>query len=647
MEDAPLWTPAGDDTHLDFFRKRINEKYDLHLVDYAELWDWSVKNYANFWEEFFHFSGIKHSQPYDEVVDISKGIADVPEWFRGCHLNFAENLLNRTEQQKDKIAASLLHHTLPSMKLRERVARIANALIDIGVRIGDRVVGYLPNSSTAVEAMLATASIGAIWSSTSPDFGSTGVLDRFKQIKPKVIFSVEAVRYNGKKHDHLNKLKTVVDGLPDLEKVIIHPFCSSTVDISQVKNSILLEDFLSDNTDLTYEQLPFNHPLFIMYSSGTTGSPKCMVHSAGGTLIQHMKEHILHGNMTHNDVIFYYTTTGWMMWNWLVSSLSVGATVVLYDGSPFIPSPNVLWNNVDLLGITILGTGARWLAALEERNIVPKDTHKLTSLHTILSTGSPLGPASYDYVYNCIKRNVLLGSITGGTDIISCFAGQNPTLPVHRGEIQYRNIGMAVECWDKNGKPVYDESGELVCTKPFPSMPTHFWNDDDSIRYQKSYFSVYSGVWAHGDFCKISSRTGGIVMLGRSDGTLNPSGVRFGSAEIYNITEKFDEVKDSLCVGQLVGSDERVILFIKMNPGYTFNDEFVKKVKTFIRGELSARHVPALILETSDIPYTMNGKKVEVAVKKILSGQDVKERGALSNPESLDLYYNIPQLIIK
>lgn len=636
---------------MDDFRQRVNKEYQLSLSSYDELWQWSVDHYDTFWEEFFHFSNVKYSVPYDEVVDTTKGITDIPEWFHGSRLNYAENLLSH---KNDKKVALITYGEgqepayVTFAELRRRVATMAAALRRAGVVEGDRVVGYLPNSLLAVEAMLATASIGAVWSSTSPDFGVTGVLDRFSQIRPKLILSVEAVCYNGRTHDHLDKLSQVVAGLPDLERVVLFPFCGTTdIDTSRIPNCVMYEDFISgcEGSELKFEQLPFNHPLFIMFSSGTTGTPKCMVHSAGGTLIQHLKEHFLHGNMSSNDVILYYTTVGWMMWNWLVSALAVGATVVLYDGSPFVPSPHVLWECVDRFGITILGTGARWLAALEERGVCPSEGHSLSSLHTILSTGSPLKPQSYDYVYSKIKKDVLLGSISGGTDIVSCFAGQNPTVPVYRGELQSRNLGMAVQCWSEDGKPQLDESGELVCTKPFPCMPTHFWNDEDGIKYSKAYFSKFQGVWAHSDFCTISSTTGGLVMLGRSDGTLNPSGVRFGSAEIYNIVEHVEGVVDSLCVAQSYRSDERVILFLKMETGHNFSPELVKRVKTLIRVKLSARHVPAIILETTDIPYTINGKKVEVAVKRIISGDNVLQRGALANPKSLDLYYNLPQLV--
>ncbi|XP_051969912.1 acetoacetyl-CoA synthetase isoform X2 [Xyrauchen texanus] len=548
MESKVLWYPdSKHNTLMDRFRSQVNRDFGLDLANYNDLYQWSVESYPEFWAEVWEFCGITYSNMYEEVVDVSKRISDVPEWFKGSRLNYAENLLKHKDQDKVALYATTEANEeivkVTFRELRRDVALFAAAMRKMGIKTGDRVVGYLPNGIHAVEAMLAAASIGAIWSSTSPDFGVNGVLDRFSQIQPKLIFSVAAVVYNGKQHDHMEKLQNVVKGLPDLKKVVVIPYARSReeTDISKILNSVFLEDFLATGKEgdqdpqLEFEQLPFSHPLFIMYSSGTTGAPKCMVHSAGGTLIQHLKEHILHGNMTYNDVIIYYTTTGWMMWNWLVSSLAVGASVVLYDGSPLVPSANVLWDLVDRLGITIFGTGAKWLAVLEERNLKPENTHNLQTLHTLLSTGSPLKPQSYEYVYRCIKSNVLLGSISGGTDIISCFMGQNMTVPVYRGEIQARNLAMAVESWSCEGKPVWGESGELVCLKPIPCQPTHFWNDENGSKYHKAYFSTFPGVWAHGDYCKINPNTGGVVMLGRSDGTLNPNGVRFGSSEIYNI----------------------------------------------------------------------------------------------------------------
>lgn len=651
-----MWEPDRSmSTKMDELRVRINEKYNVDLQTYRQFHQWSCENYDQFWEEVWHFTDVIHSQPFSEVIDKSKGISEIPTWFRGSRLNFAENLLRYND---DRVAVYSTGEGLgikgiqkkTFKELRSSVARYAAAMRKMGVKSGDRVVGYIPNCCEALEAMLAASSIGAVWSSTSPDFGVQGVLDRFSQIKPKLIFSINAVWYNGKVHSHLEKLEQVVRGLPDIEKVVVLRFVpDASCDISSISNSCILDDFLSpteQEAELYFEQVPFNHPLFIMYSSGTTGAPKCMVHSVGGTLLKHLEEHIIQSNMGREDVFFYYTTVGWMMWNWLVSGLAVGAAIVLYDGSPLIPHANHLWDLVDELGITLFGTSAKWLAVMEDRGLKPGKTHKLKTLKMIMSTGSPLKPQSYDYVYREIKKDLLLASISGGTDIIACFMGQNWTVPVYRGEVQGFTLGCDMQSWNEEGKPVYGEPGELVCLKPFPSMPVNFWNDPQGEKYTNAYFSMYPGVWAHGDYCSINPKTGGIVMLGRSDGVLNPNGVRFGSAEIYNVVESYKEIQDSVCVAQRKAdnSEERVLLFLKMAPGAEFTQELVKNLKVAIRSLLSARHVPEVILPIKDIPYTISGKKVEVAVRRAIQGQKVVQLGALANPASLDLYYNIPEL---
>lgn len=652
-----MWEPHGEDCKIDKFRLAVNSKYCLNLENYHQFWQWSTQHYDQFWETFWDDVEVVCSERWTDVVDKKLSIVENPKWFTGARLNYAENIL---KFKGDGVAVystgeQRATRTYTHDQLRTAVCCYAAALKSLGVVAEDRVVGYMPNCVEALIAMLAVASIGAIWSSTSPDFGVMGVLDRFAQIEPKVIFSVDAVYYKDKTHNHLEKIKNVAAGLPTLQHVIVIPFVDSEsqIDISKIPKSMYLSSFLSRGShanELVFEQLPFDHPLFIMYSSGTTGPPKCMVHSAGGTLLQHMKEHILHGNMKEDDKILFYTTTGWMMWNWLVGALSSGGSIVLYDGSPFHAKTTALWDLISDLKLTILGTSAKCLSMMEELGLRPAESHNLESLHTLLSTGSPLAPHQYDYVYSHVKRDVVLASISGGTDIISCFMGQNFSVPVYRGEVQANNLGMAMRCFDENGDVVYDEPGELVCISPFPCMPTHFWNDHNGVLYKKAYFQKFPGVWAQGDYCIINSITNGVKMLGRSDATLNPNGVRFGTSELYGIIERAfrEEVEDCIAVAQRrlrqTSFEERVILFVKMNKACSFSDSLARKIKTEIRALLSPRHVPALILEIQDIPYTISGKKVETAVAKIVAGEDIGHQAAFRNPDSLEHFKGIPDL---
>lgn len=651
-----LWNPTKkqiQESQMTRFTEFVNDYHQLSLQNYNELYNWSVKNIADFWHTFWDYSKIAHTGKIESVVDNDSKMPGA-KWFSGIKLNFAENLLRYRD---DKIALIFKGEgSLPDSQagkpqyitykqLYEKISILAGAMRNVGVQPGDRISGFLPNMPIAVIAMLASASIGAIWSSCSPDFGIKGVLDRFQQIKPKILFAVDGYYYNGKKFNYLDKVKQITEQLPSLKYVVVNPYISHTNDLADIPNGISYQHFIEKNKvkDLQFEQLPFDHPLYIMYSSGTTGIPKAIVHGAGGTLIQHLKELRLHTNLTRDDTIFYFTTCGWMMWNWLVSSLAIGATVVLYDGSPFYPDGNALWKMADELGITIFGTSAKYIASCEATGIQPIVNNNLPKLRAILSTGSPLMEESFDYVYSTIKKDITLSSIAGGTDIISCFVLGNPNLPVYRGEIQCRGLGMDVHSYSIEGKPLTDKQGELVCAKPFPSMPIYFWNDTNGGKYRRAYFEEFPGIWHHGDYISISEH-GGITMHGRSDATLNPGGVRIGTSEIYRVVENMEEIDDSLVIGQEWQGDERVILFVKLVDGYKLNEKLIEKIKKSVKSNCSPRHVPSKILETPDIPYTINGKKVEIAVKNIINGKNVSNRDALANPESLDFYKGIPEL---
>jgi len=644
MSQPILWQPDEGRTknsQMYEFLNLIDKKYHLQESNYAALHKWSVENIADFWMEFWDYAQIINSHQYSQVVDDASKMPGA-KWFSGSKLNFAENLL---QYRSDKTAIIFRGENGSEKRITQRelyndVYRVASGLKKLGVGIGDRVAAFMPNIPETVIAMLATASVGAIWSSSSPDFGIKGVLDRFSQIEPKVIFAADGYFYNGKQFDSQEKLLGILEKLPTVQKVILVDF-SGKRDTTKFDNAIRWEHFGNHETgEIHFEQLPFGQPLYIMYSSGTTGLPKSIVHSAGGTLIQHLKELRLHCDLTPDDTIFYFTTCGWMMWNWVMSSLAVGSTLVLFDGNPFYPAPDALLKMADELGISIFGTSAKYIASLEDAGVKPKQISSFPKLKAITSTGSPLTNESFAYVYREWKKDVQLSSIAGGTDIISCFVLGNPLLPVHQGEIQCRGLGMAVDCFDLSGNPLVGEKGELVCKEPFPSMPVYFWNDPDGAKYHKAYFEVYPKIWHHGDYVVISEH-GGITMYGRSDATLNPGGVRIGTAEIYSIVENMDEIDDSVIVGQQWHGDERVVLFLKLKPGIILDESLIKKISTNIRSGCSPRHVPAMIKAVNDIPYTLNGKKVEVAVKKIIHGEEVQNRDALRNPECLEEFRGI------
>ncbi|KAJ2849700.1 hypothetical protein IWW36_002427 [Coemansia brasiliensis] len=670
----PLWSPSSPlSTNTHRFKNFVNSKRGLQLETYEDLYSWSVTDIEAFWADCWEFTGTKYSKPYAQVLESDKPMDQVPKWFVGAMLNYTENVLGDKQDCQSvalySLGESRTCNAMTYAELHTQVRLCASAMRQAGVVAGDRVAGYISNIAEAVVIFLAAASIGAIWSSTSTDFGATAVLDRFAQIEPKLLFSTDATCYNGKLHSHMDKLAAVAHSLLSVEKVVVIPFANdsaASIDLSSISNGCLWSDFIAtadSAAELVYQQLPFDHPLAIMFSSGTTGKPKCLVHCAGGILLQHRKEHYITQDLGHADVLLYYTTTGWMMWNWLVGALSVGTAIVLYEGSPFKPGTGILWDIVDQLGVTAFGTSAKYIQTLEDINYRPRDHHSLHTLKAIYSTASPLKPNSFDFVYRHISSTVCLSSITGGTDICSLFCGANTALPVYRGEIQTRGLGMAVECWAGTNKPVLGQSGDLVCTKPFPCMPVYFWGDDSNRRYRAAYFEHYPHVWYQGDFMIINSSTGGVHMLGRSDGTLNPAGVRFGSAELYNIVDTYNEVADSLVVGQQTGTDERVLLFVEMAEGHTFTPDIVQRISTHIRSQLSPRHVPALVLPVKGIPYTRNSKKLEIAVKRLVSDlyrvaqekgpnealqtvkADEKTTSTLANPESLEQFYHIPELL--
>lgn len=648
----PLWQPnpqRASASQMARFMERVRVGYDEGVRDYAQLHQWSVDNKEAFWSELWRFCGVKAHAPWKRVLDPGDELIN-SEWFVGSTLNFAENLLGYCTKQPEAPAIVFLgedrvRRELSYDQLWKQVARMAASLRAAGLKPGDRVAAFIPNMPEAVVAMLATSSLGGVWSSCSPDFGFNGVMDRVGQIEPVFLICADGYFYKGKQIDSLARVKELADALPTIRQIIVVPYLSSTPAVDSKSRMIRWDAFLStdSNPPLEFIPLPFNHPLYIMYSSGTTGVPKCIVHGAGGTLLQHLKEHRLHTDISPGDRLFYFTTCGWMMWNWLVSGLASGATLVLYDGSPFHPSEGVLLDMAAREGVNVFGTSAKYIAAVEKAGVLPKGQLDLSALKVVLSTGSPLAPESFDYLYRAWKSDIQVSSISGGTDIVSCFALGNPCLPVYRGELQCRGLGMQVEIYNESGRAVVEQKGELVCGVPFPSMPVFFWNDQDGAKYRAAYFERFDGVWAQGDYAEITS-TGGLIIYGRSDAVLNPGGVRIGTAEIYRQVEKLDEILECIAVGQEWRGDTRVVLFVKLRDGATLDDRLRSAIKKLIRDNTTVRHVPDKILEVADIPRTISGKIVELAVTHVIHNREVKNTDALANPEALAFFANRPEL---
>ncbi len=646
----PLWTPSAERiaaSRMDAFRRFINDRHALHLADYPALHAWSVEQREAFWQAIVDFFQIHFHAPAERVLREGPAMPDA-QWFPGATLNFAEHLLRRRDGHPALVAVGEdgSREQLSHAQLAAHVAGLQRALHNAGVGIGDRVAAFMPNTWQTVVGVLATASLGATWSSCSPHVGTQGVRERFGQIEPKVLIAAAGYRYAGKRIDLTDKLNEILPQLPSLERLVIVPYSrveARPTDYKSAALTTLWQDFYQPGGAPQFTPVPFDQPLYILYSSGTTGVPKCIVHGVGGTLLQHVKELGLHTDLGPDDTLFYYTTCGWMMWNWLISGLALGATLVLYDGSPFHPEPARLIDLIDAEDISIFGTSAKFIAALEKAGVRPRESHKLSSLKVILSTGSPLAHESFEYIYRDVKRDLCLSSISGGTDIVSCFALGNPTLPVWRGELQCKGLGMDVQVWNDNGQALTGEKGELVCARHFPSMPVGFWNDADGEKFRAAYFATFPGVWAHGDYAEETAH-GGLVIHGRSDAVLNPGGVRIGTAEIYRQVEKVPQVLESIVIGQDWQGDVRVVLFVRLRDGVTLDDTLREEIRRMIRANTTPRHVPAKIIQVADIPRTLSGKIVELAVRNVVHGSPVKNTDALANPQALELYRSLAEL---
>lgn len=645
---SEIWRPSAArvaDTNLTRFMADVGHRKGLQFRGYEDLHAWSISQPTDFWREVAHFADVRADWGSGPDIENPTQMPGA-RFFPNAKLNFAANLLRFSDDQAALIFRNErdTRREISYKQLHELVARVADGLKAAGVVAGDRVAGYLPNIPEAIIAMLAATSLGAIWSSCSPDFGVHGVLDRFGQIAPKVLFTADGYIYANKNIDSLASVSEVLAKIPSIQQVVVIPYLNATPDLGRLgSKAVLFDAFGKPGADLQFAQMPFNHPLYILYSSGTTGVPKCIVHGAGGTLLQHQKEHLLHTDVKRTDRLFYFTTCGWMMWNWLVSGLAVGTTLVLYDGSPFHPDAGVLWRIAEEERITLFGTSAKYLSALEKSSFVPVERADLSPLRTMLSTGSPLLPDGFDFVYASIKSDVLLASISGGTDIVSCFALGCPIRSVYRGEIQCRGLGMAVDIVDDNGKSVVGDRGELVCTKPFPSMPVGFWNDPDGAKYRAAYFERFPGIWHHGDYAAITEHDG-LIIYGRSDAVLNPGGVRIGTAEIYAAVEGLEEITEALAIGQEWKGDVRVVLFVRIKPAFTLDEALKKKIRDTIRAHTTPRHVPAKIVAVADIPRTLSGKLTELAVRNVVHGLPVKNIDALANPGALEHFKNLDEL---